>query len=107
VPSTYKAQEYVLTNGAPSSDARALHVYVRFSKALSCTAVRTLCLCGRNVHCEYLAQFTGSRVAVEVVGGKESHFRSPVEPKRLRTELAAAVNKSCCIAATANCRANE
>jgi hypothetical protein len=82
VANTCKAKEYVLANGAPSDDAGTLHVYVRFSKALSCPAVGTLSFCGSNVHCEYLAQFTGSRVAVEVVGGKGIHFRSPVEPKR-------------------------
>ena len=82
MPNTHKAKEYVLANGAPSHDARTLHIYMRVSEALYCAAVRTLPFCRRHVHAEDFAQFTSGSVAVEVVVSSRGHFRSPVEPKR-------------------------
>jgi hypothetical protein len=40
-----------------------------FGKALGCSAMRALSYCGRNIHSEYFAQFTGSSIAVKVVVG--------------------------------------
>jgi hypothetical protein len=82
VANAYNTKEYVLANGASSHDAGTLHVHMRVGKALSCAAVRALSFCGRKVHSEYSAQFASGGVPVEVVGGKRSHFLSPVEPKR-------------------------
>jgi hypothetical protein len=94
----YQTKEYVLANGAPCHDARTLHVDMCVGEALSCAAVCTLSFCGRKVQGEYFAQFTGGRIAVEVVGVKGSHFRSPVEPKRsvliLSRSMPAAMRRS-------------
>jgi len=82
VANAYQTKEHVLAIGAPCHDARTLHVDMCVGEALSCAAVGTLSFCSRKVQGEYFAQFTGGRIAVEVVGVKGSHFRSPVEPKR-------------------------
>src|SRR5260370_35472530 len=89
-----------MASGAPSHDAGTLHVDMCIGKAVSCAAVDTLSFCSRKVQGEYFAQFTGGRVAVEEVGGKESHFRSPVEPKRSVLILSGSLPEALRIAVT-------
>ena len=49
---------------------------MRLGKAPLRAAMRTLSLCGRNIHGEYLAQFTRGCISVKVVHWC-THFRSP------------------------------
>ena len=80
--SVYKTKDYVLTNGATRHEAGTLHVYMRLGKAFYCAAVRALSLCSCNIHGKYAAQLACGSVTIKVVIGIQTHYRSPVGPKR-------------------------
>jgi hypothetical protein len=71
LPNICKTKEYVLANGAPRHDAGTLHVQMCLSKAPYCAAVRALHLCSRNIHGEYLAQFTRGSVTLGRLAGRQ------------------------------------
>jgi len=55
-------------------------------KPLCGAAVRTLSLCDRNIHGEYLAQFTCGSVTVKVIVGIPKQLREEFEIGNLRFE---------------------
>ena len=76
-----KPKQNVLANAAARYHARTLRIQVRLREAFLCAAVGTPSFCSRKIDREYLAQFSGSGVTVEVVH-LCTHLRTPVGPKR-------------------------
>src|SRR5215472_4374496 len=87
----------MLAERAPRNEAGTLQIQMHIGKALLGATIPTLSFCGRNVHCEYHAQFTCGSITVKIVH-RCIHFRSPVAPKRsaliLDRSWPAAINRS-------------
>ena len=77
----YDAEEYVFANCASCHNSRSLHVHMSLGEAFDRAAIRTLSLCGRDIHRKYAAQLPRGSITVNIVK-VWTHCRSPVGPKR-------------------------